>query len=201
MRSLPFHLLSVGLLLAALSGAGCTPGSSKSPASPDTSSTTDTLAASTTAPTAEPSSTAPASTRTVSQRLRDASLTARIKQALARDRDLRAFNFFPKVARGDVTMRGDVDTHDQYREAERIVRAVDGVETLTNQITVEGHLVSDGENDSAASSTSDSVYHTVRRGDTLWGIAREYEVSVGQIEALNPRSVSSLQPGDRIRIR
>lgn len=98
-------------------------------------------------------------------------------------------------------MRGDVDTRDQYREAERIVRAVDGVETLTNQITVEGHLVSDGENDPASSSTSDSVYHTVRRGDTLWGIAREYEVSVGQIEALNPRSVSSLQPGDRIRIR
>lgn len=146
-----------------------------------------------------PSPTAPESTRTVAQRLADASVKARIKQALARKRDLRAFDFFPEVDRGNVILRGDVETREQYRHAERIVESLEGVETLTNQVTVAGRPVSEGEN--ATASDAQAVrYHTVQRGDTLWQIAREYNVSVQQLRSLNDLS-SSLRPGQRIRVR
>jgi len=44
--------------------------------------------------------------------------------------------------------------------------------------------------------------HRVRRGDTLWGIARRYDVSIGQLRAWNSLGRSSrIQPGQSIRVR
>jgi LysM repeat protein len=133
----------------------------------------------------------------VTQRLDDASVAARVKQALARNRSLRGFNFSPTVVHGHLVLRGDVDTRSQYRRAERAAAALRGVDEVTNRITVEGRRVSTGDN-----TTSDTAptYHRVRGGDTLWHIAREYEVSVERIRALND-DLSSLQPGDRIRVQ
>lgn len=41
----------------------------------------------------------------------------------------------------------------------------------------------------------------VRRGDTLWAIARRYNVSTRELMAWNGLSSSSIHPGDRIRVR
>lgn len=48
-----------------------------------------------------------------------------------------------------------------------------------------------------------AVYHKVERGDTLWGIARQYpDVSLNQIQALNPGlDASDLKVGQNIRVK
>lgn len=194
-----------GLLLGSLVGSGCTPGSSGSPASSDTSATpVRTTAQPPRDSSAESSSTPRPSAseddaRTVAQRLEDTSVEARIKQALVGTQTLRRFDFSPTVVRSHVVLRGDVDTREQYRQAERVVKTLDEVETVTNQVTVEGSRVS--ETDAPADDApSEATYHTVRRGETLWRIAREYDVSVQKIQRLNDLS-SSLRPGERIRVQ
>jgi LysM repeat protein len=44
------------------------------------------------------------------------------------------------------------------------------------------------------------VVHTVKPGDTLWEIARKYNVSATQIEDLNGKK-KNIKPGDRLKIR
>jgi LysM repeat protein len=46
------------------------------------------------------------------------------------------------------------------------------------------------------------IYHTVRRGDTLWDIARQYEgVSVEQIKRLNNiYNSKTLKPGQKLKV-
>lgn len=189
-------LLIGGFLLASLAGSGCAPDSSGSSAPPDTTTVSATTTSSVPAePSTEPA--APPSgddARTVAERLDDAGVEARVKQALVRTRSLRPFDFVPTVVRGHLTLRGDVDTREQYRQAERTATNVGGVTKITNQVTVQGRAVSEG------SDTADAAYHTVRQGDTLTEIARAYGVSVEHLRALNDLS-GALQPGQRIRVR
>ena len=107
---------------------------------------------------------------------------------------LRQFNFSPTVVRGHLTLRGEVDTREQYRRAERVATTVTGVTEVTNQVTVEGRSIS------TSGDAAEATYHTVRRGDTLTEIARAYGVSVQTLRSLNDLS-GALQPGQRIRIR
>jgi len=46
-----------------------------------------------------------------------------------------------------------------------------------------------------------SLDRVVRRGDTLWGIARRYDVSTRELMAWNGLGSSRIRPGDRIRVR
>lgn len=53
----------------------------------------------------------------------------------------------------------------------------------------------------AASSAPDPLpHHVVSAGETLYGIARTYEVSVADLESANPGLGSGLQPGQKLRI-
>jgi membrane-bound lytic murein transglycosylase D len=55
----------------------------------------------------------------------------------------------------------------------------------------------------ATSSTSDESkrrIHTVKRGDSLWQIARTYAVSVDQLKRWNHLGKHSLKPGQTLQI-
>ena len=188
-----------GLLVGSLLGTGCTLDSSGSFTPPDTTTvstptTSSPSAKSSAESVASPSSASSDDPRTVAERLDDVSTEARVKQALVRARSLRSFDFVPTVAQGRLTLRGDVDTRAQYRTAERVASNVEDVTEITNQVTVQGRIVAEG------SDTADATHHTVRRGDTLTGIAKAYGVPVQQLRALNDLS-GPLQPGQRIRVR
>ena len=189
-----------GLLLGGFIGSGCTPGSPSSSPSPDTEASAALPSAPAETSSSDASGGSPDApdrtegSRTVAQRLEDAGVAARVKQALVRTQSLRPFNFAPAVVRGHLTLRGNVETREQYRTAERVASSVEGVTDVTNQVTIQGRALSE------TGYPAEATYHTVRRGDTLWKISREYDVSVRQVRALNDLS-ESLQPGRRIRVR
>lgn len=201
-------LIAVGGLLGSFALPACTSpdNSSESTDSPDSSATAVSApmprsTSANEAPPASPSS----SSRTVSQQLADATVEARTKRALARERPLRVFNFRLEAMDGHVTIHGDVNTREQYQHAERVARSVEGVESVTNELTVGGQPVGEAEESESPSGTEsstepDAVYHTVRNGDTLWEIAQEYGTSIQRIRNLNDVS-SGLHPGQRIRVR
>lgn len=188
--------LLLGLLVGGLLGAGCTSDASSSRAQPDSAAVPPASqppvhnAAAGTPPAAPPDT-----DRSLTQRLADASIVARAKQALVRVRSLRRFHFAPRAVQGRLTLRGTVDTRAQSRRAEQVAREVPGVTAVTNRLTVRKRAAS-----ADADSRDSSTYHTVRRGDTLSEIAREYDTSVRRLRALNTLS-ASLQPGQRVRVR
>ena len=185
-----------GLLLGGFLGTGCTPDSSGSSAPPDTTTVSTTAAASSSAePPTEPTAPIDSSDdRTVAERLADASVTARVRQSLVRTRSLRPFDFALTAVQGHLTLRGDVETREQYRRAERVASNVEGVTDVTNQVTVQGKPLSESGDPTGA------TYHTVRQGETLSEIARVHDVSVQQLRALNDLS-GTLQSGQQIRVR
>lgn len=214
----PRPVVGIGVLLVGLFVSACTFGGASEPAedSPEEAASVDTTATAVPASLPQPAATdqappAPPSSndaRSVAQQLSDASVEARIKRALVAERSLRLFDFRPEVIEGHAILRGDVNTRDQYRRAQRVARDVEGVEVVTNELTVEGQSVTDDESSEAqaeASTESEEestgVYYTVQRGDTLWEIARQHETSVRQLRSLNDLHSSSLNPGERIRVR
>ena len=54
-----------------------------------------------------------------------------------------------------------------------------------------------------AGSQRGAQWHTVARGDTLWGLSRRYGVALSQIIALNPdiRNPNLIYPGQKVRIK
>jgi len=200
--------LLLWIVLAAVLSA-CTSGSSSpsDPAPDTTSAATDTTVAepASPAPPPEAPSEAEADARSLSQKLTDTSTEARVKQALTQTESLRVFSFRPTVVNGHLVLRGDVNTADQYRRAEQGARQVEGVEAVSNELTVGGRPMTEERRSADEDSLSPddaAVYHTVRQGDNLWDIARKYQVSVEQIRRLNDvASSASLRPGQRIRVR
>lgn len=213
-RKFPQGLLFLFATLAVvgLLSTGCTSSSSsEAPSEPsaDSSSTSPATPVSETSPSEAPAPSGPPppsaeeeSNRSLSDKLTDASVETRVKRALRRMSSLRVFPFRPHVVNGHLVLRGDVNTPDQYRQVERIARQVEGVEAVTNQLTMGGRAVTEERLNADDSSEGDSaVYHTVQQGDTLWEIAREYRASVDQIRSLNDFGATTLRPGERIRVR
>jgi membrane-bound lytic murein transglycosylase D len=52
-----------------------------------------------------------------------------------------------------------------------------------------------------ATAATRQIAYRVRRGDTLIGIARRFDVSVGQLQAWNDLDDSSIRAGQRLKIR
>jgi hypothetical protein len=46
-----------------------------------------------------------------------------------------------------------------------------------------------------------NIYHTVKKGDTLYSISRKYNVSVADIKQLNNMKTNSIQPGGKLLIK
>lgn len=53
------------------------------------------------------------------------------------------------------------------------------------------------------SGTGEGIWHTVVKGETLWGIARRYGAELTEVIALNPqiRNPNLIYPGERVRVR
>ena len=49
--------------------------------------------------------------------------------------------------------------------------------------------------------TGKKVYHTVKKGDTLFGIARKYSVSVRELKSWNNMKNNFIHPGERLLIK
>ncbi len=79
---------------------------------------------------------AEADTRTLEERLRDASTATQIRKALLDTLTLRPFDFESDVRQGRVVLRGTVHTDEERRLAETLARAVPGVRALTSEIVL-----------------------------------------------------------------
>ena len=208
-------VLSFRLALAIVVGAlliGC----GSEPASPDTGASTTASPPVTAA--AAPSSDDPdpvpqearATDRSLDEQIADARIEARVTTALVEQSRLRTFNFTPSVVRGRLTLAGDVNTMAQYQLVTRTAQRVEGIEGLSNNVTVQGQTIDVQQEPSPPHdvvATSESTpaergaYHTVQQGETLWRIARTYQASVDQIKSLNELRGNGLEVGQRIRVR
>lgn len=140
--------------------------------------------------------------RSVQQRLNDASLVAQIKRALVRQRALRVFDFEPEVDGKTVTLRGDVNTKAQWEQAGDVTERVARGRDVVNAVTVGGRPADEvGEGAGEAAESTTAVFHTVRRGESLWEIARQYGASVERLRSLNGTNSQNLRVGERIRVR
>ena len=66
----------------------------------------------------------------------DAALTAKVKTALARDKEVPAHNVNVTTYRGVVQLSGFVENEDAARKAGDIARGVDGVQQVYNDVRV-----------------------------------------------------------------
>lgn len=66
----------------------------------------------------------------------DTEVSAAVKQALQQESKLRQFNFHVETRKGDVTLKGEVDTQEQRMLAEQIAVSTAGAHTVNNEIAV-----------------------------------------------------------------
>jgi len=89
-------------------------------------------------------------TRSGGETLDDATVTAKVKTALARDPSTSAFRIEVETYRGDVQLNGFVDTADMKSSATRVAKSVSGVKNVSNNLDVKpgertaGEVVDDG---------------------------------------------------------
>jgi osmotically-inducible protein OsmY len=76
------------------------------------------------------------SRRTAGTVIDDAALTAKVKTALARDRDVPAHNVNVTTYRGLVQLSGFVENEDVARKAAEVARNVEGVHDVYNDLRV-----------------------------------------------------------------
>ena len=75
-------------------------------------------------------------TSSVSQATKDATLTAKVKSALAADVGLKTVKIDVDSDGNTLTLKGNVDSAETKRKAEEVARKVDGVATVRNELTV-----------------------------------------------------------------
>lgn len=94
--------------------------------------------------------TATRTTRSAGETLDDATVTAKVKTALARDPDTSAYKIDVDSYRGDVQLNGFVETADMKAAATRVAKSVSGVKKVNNNLEVSsakrtaGEVVDDG---------------------------------------------------------
>lgn len=77
-------------------------------------------------------------TSDIKQDAKNATLTTKVKSALAADVGLRTLTGINVDSEGTVvTLKGTVDTDSNKRRAEQVARGVEGVSTVRNELTVE----------------------------------------------------------------
>ncbi len=89
-------------------------------------------------------------TRSTGETVDDASVTAKVKTALARDSSTSAYRIEVETFRGEVQLNGFVETADMKSSATRVAKSVNGVKTVSNNLQIKpgersaGEVVDDG---------------------------------------------------------
>jgi hyperosmotically inducible protein len=81
---------------------------------------------------------APTTTATLGNDVDDAVVTARVKSALMADPKTNTFDIKIETRKGDVLLSGFVDSQDQIDQALRTTRAIEGVKSIQNHVTLKG---------------------------------------------------------------
>ena len=103
------------------------------PATPVAPATATT--ATTPMPPAAPVATVPATT-TVGTQIDDTVVTASVKSALLADPEIKSFDFKVETRKGEVMLSGFVDNQAQLDRANALARAVPGVTSIQNRVTL-----------------------------------------------------------------
>jgi hyperosmotically inducible periplasmic protein len=74
----------------------------------------------------------------IKQDAKDAALTGKVKSALAADVGLKTMSINVDSAGSVVTLKGQVDNAETKRRAEEVVRKVEGVTSVRNELTIKG---------------------------------------------------------------
>jgi hyperosmotically inducible protein len=80
--------------------------------------------------------TATRTSRSTGETIDDATLTAKVKTALARDPSTSAFRIDVDTFRGEVQLNGFVDSADMKSSATRVAKSVNGVKSVSNNLKV-----------------------------------------------------------------
>jgi hyperosmotically inducible periplasmic protein len=89
-------------------------------------------------PSSSSGGTSGSATSEIKQDAKNATLTTKVKTALAADVGLRTLTGINVDSEGSVvTLKGSVDTEANKRRAEQVAQGVEGVSTVRNQLTLE----------------------------------------------------------------
>lgn len=156
------------------------------------------------------------SAQALDDRLDMARAAARVEVALAEDPALRPFRIEVDIRDGTLILTGQVDSSEQRIRAEQLTENAGITERIINRIELNRPVggiapapIPSPQTTEAAEITaptpatqiSDPVYHTVQSGETLFAIARRYNVTVSDIQRLNNMSTTTIRAGQRLRIR
>jgi hyperosmotically inducible protein len=78
----------------------------------------------------------PTADRSTGQTIDDAGITAKVKTALAAEKDVRAIGINVDTAQGKVTLTGRVASQDEAERALQVARGVEGVKSVDSKLTV-----------------------------------------------------------------
>lgn len=79
-------------------------------------------------------------TTTVGTEVDDSVITSSVKTALIADPDIKSFDFKVETRKGEVLLSGFVDNQAQLSRAEAATRAVSGVKSVQNNVTLKGSV-------------------------------------------------------------
>lgn len=149
---------------------------------------------------------APTASGQVVQRIADLRLATAVRLALVDDVRTRPLDVTVVARDGAVAVTGDVP-QTQRRTVDEVARAVPGVRGVSGlgELTsVSGPVVTVSDRPAEPSrqpAATGPLYHTVERGDTLFGLARRYDTTVGAILDLNGTRSTDIRIGQRLRVR
>jgi hyperosmotically inducible protein len=86
----------------------------------------------------------PAAATSLGNDLDDTVVTTRVKAALVADPQINSYDFKVETRKGDVLLSGFVDNQAQLDQAVRTARAVEGVKSIQNNVTLKGAAASVG---------------------------------------------------------
>ncbi len=145
---------------------------------------------------------------TIEGRIADARLEARVLLALADDDAVSAYPFHVEARDGRVFIRGSVNTNAHRERIDAVVRDMDGVLLVVNEVESLEPVTATARNPADSDTPPAEVepapgelWHTVQSGESLWTIARRHGTSVQNIQRLNSLGSGSIRPGQRLRVR